>query len=64
MQQQWPQDENVACLRRAGYVLLEWNGRDLAARHDTIEVAPRNDAKGSAVTVRRVEVNTKRDELS
>jgi hypothetical protein len=61
MQQQWPQDENIPYVRGAGHVPLEGNVRDLAARHDAIEVAARNDAEGSGLTVGRVEVNPKRD---
>jgi hypothetical protein len=64
MQQQRPQDENIACARCAWHVLIERHVRDLPARHDTIEVAPGNDAEGSGLTVGGVEVNTKRDQPS
>jgi hypothetical protein len=61
MQQQWPQDENIACARRAWHVPIERHVRDLSARYHAIYVAPRNDAEGSGFTVGGVEVNTKRD---
>src|SRR5205823_999990 len=40
------------------------NVRDLSARHNAAQVAPRNDAEGSGRTVGGVEVNTKGDEPS
>jgi hypothetical protein len=36
MQQQWPQDENIACARRAWHVLIERNVQDLPIRHDAV----------------------------
>jgi hypothetical protein len=64
MQQQGPQDEDVTWARRAWHVLIERNVRDLRVRHDAVEVAPRNDAEGSGVTVGGVEVKAQRDQPS
>lgn len=64
MQQQGAQDEYVTRCRRAGHVLSERNVRYLRVRHDAVEVAPRNDAEGSGVSVGGVEVKAQRDEPS